>query len=292
VVHEDGKGPLELLLVQDQQPVQTLRANGAHKPLRHPVRLRGTKRRADDFQAIASKHLVNTVAGAFAKTRARSSHRACRPVRDPLREAMCAPSTPRPRTQGPSSRRRCADTRPGLVHPSRSIVSACPARRPPGWRRYAGCIKDDGTDLKKTIPTPGLVSFAVSPHGRWVPAEDSRAWGSLFLFPTGGGSPTLICSSCSPPHGPDPIPPHMSWSPDRRFLYLKFNASLYEIPLQPGQMLPTIPASGFQSTEAVAALPGARLISEDDSLDPGPNPSIYAFTKVATQRNIYRVPVP
>ena len=63
------------------------------------------------------------------------------------------------------------------------------------------------------------------------------------------------------------------------------------IPLRAGQMLPPIPAAGFQSKEAVAALPGARLISEE-SVFPGPNPSVYAFMKVTTQRNIYRVPVP
>jgi hypothetical protein len=56
-------------------------------------------------------------------------------------------------------------------------------------------------------------------------------------------------------------------------------------------MLPAIPAGGITSTEGVAALPGARLISEQDRPVPGPNPSTYAFTKVSTQRNIYRVPV-
>jgi hypothetical protein len=56
-------------------------------------------------------------------------------------------------------------------------------------------------------------------------------------------------------------------------------------------MLPSLPASGFRSKEEVAALPGARVIVEPAAI-PGPNPSIYAFTKVATQRNIYRVPVP
>jgi len=86
---------------------------------------------------------------------------------------------------------------------------------------------------------------------------------------------------------PDPL----SWTPDGRFLYLKFAASTYAIPLRPGQVLPPIPASGFQSREALAALAGARLVSEE-SVFPGPNPSIYAFMKVATQRNVYRVPVP
>jgi hypothetical protein len=83
----------------------------------------------------------------------------------------------------------------------------------------------------------------------------------------------------------------MGWTPDGRFLYLKIAGSTYAIPLQPGQPMPLIPASGFQSKDAVAAVPGARLISEKDNVFPGPNPSIYAFTKIATQRNIYRVPV-
>jgi hypothetical protein len=83
----------------------------------------------------------------------------------------------------------------------------------------------------------------------------------------------------------------VSWSPDGKFLYLKFQESIYAIPLRPGQILPTIPASGFRSKEDVTAVPGARLIPEPGGF-PGPNPSIYAFTKVATHRNIYRVPVP
>jgi hypothetical protein len=38
-------------------------------------------------------------------------------------------------------------------------------------------------------------------------------------------------------------------------------------------------------------LPGARLIREPGAF-PGPKPSVYAFTKVVTHRNIYRVQVP
>ena len=38
VLHELGEDPLELRLVQDQQPVEAFRANRSHKPLRHAVR--------------------------------------------------------------------------------------------------------------------------------------------------------------------------------------------------------------------------------------------------------------
>jgi hypothetical protein len=100
-----------------------------------------------------------------------------------------------------------------------------------------------------------------------------------------------ICGDCSQPVATEPIPPPLSWTPDGKLVYLKFAGSTYAIPLRPGQMLPAIPAAGFPSKEAVAALPGARLVS-DESVYPGPNSSTYALTKVATQRNIYRVPVP
>ncbi|OFW25943.1 MAG: hypothetical protein A3H97_12485 [Acidobacteria bacterium RIFCSPLOWO2_02_FULL_65_29] len=156
-------------------------------------------------------------------------------------------------------------------------------------------VQDDGGQWQKIISTPNLFPFGVSPDGRWVPAAEGptpEKRNELMVYPAGGGSPTLICR-CYPPPNIDngPMPPQMSWTPDGRFLYLKFAASTYAIPLQPGQMLPPIPASGFPSREAVAALPGARLISEE-SVFPGPDPSIYAFMKVAAQRNIYRVPVP
>jgi hypothetical protein len=84
----------------------------------------------------------------------------------------------------------------------------------------------------------------------------------------------------------------MNWSPDRKFLYLKFDGSTYAIPLAAGQQLPKIPPKGFQSKQEVAGLPGARLVSDEPNVFTGPDPSIYAFTKVTTQRNIYRVPVP
>jgi hypothetical protein len=66
---------------------------------------------------------------------------------------------------------------------------------------------------------------------------------------------------------------------------------MHAIPLRPGRALPDIPVGGLQSKTAVAALPGARLITNEEHAFPGPSPSVYAFMKVTTQRNIYRVPI-
>jgi serine/threonine protein kinase len=153
-------------------------------------------------------------------------------------------------------------------------------------------INEDGTGLEKLIATSNILPFSVSPDGRFVVAQDSRAWGSLKAYPKGTGDPIVICQSCSLPQGTDPMPPDMDWSSDGKFVYLKFGGSTYAVPPAANQLLPAIPRAGFESKEAVAALPGARLVSDEANVFPGPEPSTYAFTKVTTQRNIYRVPVP
>jgi DNA-binding winged helix-turn-helix (wHTH) protein/Tol biopolymer transport system component len=156
-------------------------------------------------------------------------------------------------------------------------------------------VKEDGSELQKLTRIDAAPSlFSASPDGKWVVVPGSTeemAWPAM-VYPVGGGSPTLLCVQCASGNDVERIgPPGVSWSPDGKFLYLRFQESIYAIPLRPGQMLPPIPASGFRSKEDVAALPGVRLIPEQGAF-PGPNPSIYAFTKVSTHRNIYRVPVP
>ncbi len=151
-------------------------------------------------------------------------------------------------------------------------------------------VKDDGSELQKVITTP-LLPLTVSPDGRWIAMQDPTAWGALVVYPTGEGSPRRLCDRCSPPWGTEPQPFFFGWAPNSEFAYWNFTNATYAIPLQSGRLLPDIPVGGIQSKEGVAALPGARLISEQDRSVPGPNPSIYAFVKVSTQRNIYRVPV-
>ena len=63
-------------------------------------------------------------------------------------------------------------------------------------------VKEDGSELQKMLPTPNLAVFGVSPDGRWISAEDARAIRRCaVVYPAGGGSPTLVCGSCSPPQG-------------------------------------------------------------------------------------------
>ena len=61
MVDEDANDLLEMLAVEDQEPIQTLRANRSHEPFRDAVRLRRAKRRANDLEPTASEHVVKTV---------------------------------------------------------------------------------------------------------------------------------------------------------------------------------------------------------------------------------------
>ena len=60
VVHKGGNGLFEMLTIQHEQPVETLRPNRSHEALGDPIRLRRPKRRANDRQPDASKHLVKS----------------------------------------------------------------------------------------------------------------------------------------------------------------------------------------------------------------------------------------
>jgi len=123
--------------------------------------------------------------------------------------------------------------------------------------------------------------------------QDPRAWGALIIYPaSGGGSPIRLCDRCAPPWPVDPIPFYLGWSPDGKFLYWNFMGSTYAIRLGSGRLLPEFPVGGLQSPDAIGALPGARLVAKEPHAFPGPDPSVYAFMKVTTQRNIYRVPIP
>ena len=153
----------------------------------------------------------------------------------------------------------------------------------------------DGTDAREITSTPMLFPFNVSPDGHWVAAGEGPKPENrdvLQVYPVDSGAPRFICR-CNPPPTFDngPEPPLMSWTPDERFLYLKLEGSTYALPLKPGQSLPLLTAVGLPSKRAVAALPGAVLVS-DGVVFPGPTPRLYAYMKVSTHRNIYRVPVP
>jgi len=91
----------------------------------------------------------------------------------------------------------------------------------------------------------------------------------------------------------------LNGSPTGRFFYLSVYTGMqsagaygktYVLPLPHGKMLPYIPAGGFPSEAAIAALPGVRVIDSAD-IAPGASLDVYAFSRQTIHRNLYRVPL-
>jgi hypothetical protein len=117
---------------------------------------------------------------------------------------------------------------------------------------------------------------------------DVGTWGRTDAYPVQGGSPVHVCEGCR----------SVNWSPDGRHLYLSFVGTgisidigrTFALPIPPGRPLPDLPAVGITSAEEAAALPGVTIVPHGN-ISPGRDPSVYAFTKMTAQRNLYRVPI-
>ena len=138
-------------------------------------------------------------------------------------------------------------------------------------------VHPDGSGLRKALDAPVFLFNSVSPDGRWIVAWapiGGNGRPSIQVFPLNGGTPIQIGQFM-----------FVSWPLDSRSVFI----SGFVIPLKSGEVLPTIPAGGFQSPDEVGRLPGAHPM-EAEVL--GPSAGVYAFYKRTVQRNLYRIPIP
>ena len=161
-----------------------------------------------------------------------------------------------------------------------------------GGTMFLHRIREDGGGLEKVVPNPVAYLYGVSPDGKSL-----AAWvgNSVVVYHLDGSPPSLICSGCATAGGEDRgvTPPLIRWSAVGDYLYLHNEPTreTYVVPLKPGQLLPPLPASGVRSLAEVGALPGGRMIGQPRAFL-GASPSVYAYPRVASNRNIYRIPVP
>ena len=101
VVREHGKDVLEVRLVQDEQPVKTLHANGAHEPFRHPV---GVSRRLHRSRVMRDKRSESRIPSIpFMGVSSDGSTADTRGVRSASISTMTQGSSPDCRCRGPIS---------------------------------------------------------------------------------------------------------------------------------------------------------------------------------------------
>ena len=157
---------------------------------------------------------------------------------------------------------------------------------------YLYHVNDDGTGLRKLLPRTVSFLYSICPDGRavavWVGAD-------VYVDAYDGSSQTLICKGCGTAgeENRGVTPPLLSWSSDRKFLYVHSTRTRqsYAVPLPPGQLVPPLPPGGLARLSDAANLPGAKTFPEPRASG-GADPSVYAYPRVTTHRNIYRIPVP
>lgn len=67
------------------------------------------------------------------------------------------------------------------------------------------------------------------------------------------------------------------------------SAKTYIIPLAHGESLLHLPAKGVQQESELPNHSSLQVVEE--VINPGPNPSLYSFSKKNVHRNLYRVPI-
>jgi DNA-binding winged helix-turn-helix (wHTH) protein/Tol biopolymer transport system component len=143
-------------------------------------------------------------------------------------------------------------------------------------------MKPDGSSNVRVLKTPIVELHAVAPDGKWVsvdlPVEGGV--GGAFLAPVDGGAPTLIRPGWWP----------SQFSRDGHTLYMEVGAGGNSQRRGRTAALP-IGADGLP-TQSVLSVPDTMLIPHTElSLSISADPTVYAFERGQTQRNIYRIPL-
>jgi Tol biopolymer transport system component len=159
-------------------------------------------------------------------------------------------------------------------------------RKIEGTSAFLFSVGQDGTGLQRVSDVPVVGVMGVHPDHKWILL--GVATEGEVIFPIGGGARVL--THLRPPDW-------LRWTGDGKHAFVcganETRSGAYVLPLSPGQVLPASMAQvkGLLSEAEMAKLPGARTIPVADVV-PGPTSDVYAFTRTAVQRNLYRVPLP
>jgi serine/threonine protein kinase len=162
-----------------------------------------------------------------------------------------------------------------------------------GGGSFAFRVREDGTGKQKLWSEKISEIHSISPDEQWLVAVAAPATGetpsSTLILPIKGGAPIKILDAFCV----------AQWARDGQFFYLSVFKGMqsagaygktYVLSVPRGKVLPDIPAGGFPSESAIAAVRGVRVIDSAD-IAPGASPDVFAFSRQTIHRNLYRVPV-
>jgi hypothetical protein len=145
-------------------------------------------------------------------------------------------------------------------------------------------MKADGTDRRKIVSQPILDLMGVSPDGRWVVAqlpnsnEEQMNWTKAVRI-DGSTSIPLCFGYC-----------WVNWDSTGKFVDLSLpevHQATYVLPVTHDSELPKAPPAGFARTEDFG---NAKMIPQ--FVGSVLRPSVYAYSRETTRRNLYRIQLP
>lgn len=143
----------------------------------------------------------------------------------------------------------------------------------------------------RVAESPVTYLQTISPDGKWAIAETPLKGEELnravIAFSVEDGPAKRICQGLCVAR----------WSLDGKWFYIGLlgggHSDTYRtfvVPLRTGETFPRLPAAGIKSEKDLTDLAGVKVVN--DLIRPGPNGSLYAFSRTVPHRNIYRIPVP
>lgn len=148
-------------------------------------------------------------------------------------------------------------------------------------------MKSDGSGRRKITPDHIFDVLAVSPEGRWIvaasPGPDREHTVATKAFAVDGSKAVTLCLDYC----------FFTWDTAGKFVYVYFwqlHESSYALPVLHDSGLPKVPPGGIARMEY---LENAKTVTAIHQIvSSAVSPSIYAYTRENTRRNLYRIPLP
>lgn len=153
-----------------------------------------------------------------------------------------------------------------------------------GGANFLYRMKADGSSRSKISAERVFDIVGISPDGRWLVAgtanADKEHSAVTKAFAVDGTSAVPLCIAYC----------QLSWDTTGKFAYFHFPELFqggYAVPVMRDTGLPILPAAGVTKIEE---LPRTAL-PIPENVDSAVSPSVYAYTRQTTLRNLYRVPL-
>jgi eukaryotic-like serine/threonine-protein kinase len=155
-----------------------------------------------------------------------------------------------------------------------------------GGSNFIYRMKTDGTGRRKIASERVIEVTSVSPDGRWVVAgglgSDQEPGAGVRAYAVDGSARVTFCLvNCE-----------LNWDMSGKFAFLNFVESYRGgwLPIMHDSGLPKIPPRGVFGVED---LPNPKAITAIPSyVQSAVSPSVYAYTRPSTRRNLYRIQLP